>query len=91
MDLIISLITFVIVFAIIWDGLLFIENKWINIKPLMSMNSHLKFGMKFIGLLIFMFVSFEIIKITNPFIEGAFIGTLSALLSKSIEVLIKNK
>ncbi|MGO1653226.1 hypothetical protein [Senegalia sp. (in: firmicutes)] len=73
MDLIISVIIFIIVFAIIRDIIFYIENKYFNIKSLIYLNRNLKFGIKIIGLLVIMFISFEIINFTNPFVEGAFI------------------
>lgn len=91
MDLVISIIVFIIVFIVIYDVLSLINKKWIKMRPLISMKSNFKNGLLFIGLLIIMFISFELINFTNPLIEGLFMGVALALMVNFTNILIEHK
>lgn len=91
MDFIISIVSFIIIFLLANDILLAVQNKFIKIESIMSMNKYFIYSIKFIGMIAIMFITSDILHINNSFQEGSVRGLMLALVCNVVSILIKEK
>ncbi|MDQ2086706.1 hypothetical protein RBH29_09740 [Herbivorax sp. ANBcel31] len=91
MDFIISLVVFIVVFFVTYDTMLAINNRGIKLKNILSMNKYVIYLIKVISVFIIIFISSDILDISNEYLKATFIGFTSAMASNIIAMLIKEK